>query len=149
VKSATAMLARAPLDSITGYLPYASDQTRPQDIGHQLWTTTFIDTLRGGRQALDALLRGQLWRVQAQRFRDYSVASAMGGIALLDCRYATDPLVLDYAGSTAGGRPYAFKALAVQARNVAKQCFTPSGDAVSAPAHNAPPAHGLQQPNLG
>lgn len=150
VADATALLASTPLDPATGYLPYSSAQTRPQDIGHQLWTAVSIDTLRGSRDALDAMLGGPLWRVQAARFRDYNVASAMSGIALFDCRYATDALVLRYAASTARGNPYAYKALAAQAREVAGRCFTASGSSSThrMTARGVAPS-GLVQPNLG
>jgi len=147
---AVSMLTVARTDPTTGYLPYSSTQTRPQDIGHQLWTASSIDTLRGNRAAIDAMLAGPLWRVQAQRFRDYNVASAMSGIALFDCRYATDPLVLEFAASTARGNPYAFKALAAQARDVAGRCFTPSGALTSGQAQaRSLRAPALLQPDLG
>jgi hypothetical protein len=127
VARVTSVLDTVRPDPVTGYLPYSSAQTRPQDIGHQLWTSLSIDDLRGGSAAVTTMIDGPLWRVQARRFRDYNVASAMSGIALVDCRYATDRTVLTYAGGTARGDPYAFKALAAQSRQVATQCFTASG----------------------
>jgi hypothetical protein len=144
------MLAAARTDPATGYLPYSSAQSGPQDIGHQLWTASSIDVLRGGRAAVDAMLAGSLWRAQARRFRDYNVASAMSGISLFDCRYATDPLVLQFADSTARGNPYAFKAMAAQARDVAARCFTPSGVVTSGRARaSTVQAPVIVQPNLG
>jgi hypothetical protein len=110
-------------DPATGYFPYSSAQTLPQDIGHQLWTAQAIDDLRGTRDAMTTMISKPLWRLQTARHRDIGVASAMSGIALFDCRYATDPFVLAYAGSARGGTPYAYKALANQARAVLSRCF--------------------------
>jgi hypothetical protein len=128
---ATSVLQTVHVDPSTGYLPYSSSQTRPQDIGHQLWTSLSIDALTGGSDAMTAMVNGPLWRDQARRFRDYNVASAMGGIALADCRFATDRTVLTYADSTARGTPYVFRALAAQARQVAAVCFATSSRAPS------------------
>lgn len=151
--TALSMLADYPPDPKTGYFPYSAAQDRPQDLSHQLWTALAIDGLRGGRQALDAMLAGSLWREQAKRFHDANVASALGRIALSDCRYATDPLVLRYASSTTGGSPYLFKALAIQARQVIDRCFTGSGTTskrgTGASATSGSSTSGLLLPNLG
>jgi hypothetical protein len=148
VSAVVSTLAVARIDPVTGYLPYMAGDTRPQDIGHQLWTALSIDALRGNRQAFDAMLAGSLWRQQVERSHDYNVASAVGGIALLDCRYATDPVVLRYAGSTDGGHPYAFKALAVQAHQVVDTCFAPSGGSTPG-ATPAVPGALVAQPGFG
>lgn len=153
--TALSMLADYPPDPKTGYFPYTAAQDRPQDLSHQLWTALAIDSLRGGgRQALDAMLAGSLWREQAERFHDANVASALGRIALSDCRYATDPLVLRYASSTTGGSPYMFKTLAIQARQVINSCFAASGTtSTPGPRGSATsgsrPTSGLVPPNLG
>jgi hypothetical protein len=145
VADALTMLATITPDPATGYLPYASNRTEPQDIGHQLWTATSIDYLRGDKAALTEMVRKPFWRQQARRFRDYNVASAMSGIALFDCRYATDPLILAHAASMTNGNPYAYKALAAQAREVLARCFPPSGQ--MRPLLRDP--LGVVQPGLG
>jgi hypothetical protein len=142
VARATSVLARVAPDPVTGYLPYSSAQTRPQDIGPQLWTSVSIDYLRGTPDAIATMITRPFWRAQAKRFRDYNVASAMSGIALVDCRYATDRTVLAYAGATARGNPYAFKALAAQAREVTQTCFTTSAGTARVRARSLPGATG-------
>jgi hypothetical protein len=121
----TSWLTVLPQNPVTGYWPYSSAGGGPQDIGHQLWTAAAVDDLRGGHDAVALMIRGPLWRQQARTFHDYNVASAMSGIALLDCRYATDATVLRYAGSTDRGTPYVFKALAGAALRVVRTCLTP------------------------
>ena len=135
VATATSVLATLTPDPDSGYLPYTSAQTLPQDLGHQLWTATSIDYLRGNRAARTEMLSKPLWRLQAVRAHDYNAASALGAIALFDCQYATDPFVLAYAASTSRGNPYAYKALAGQARDVLKYCFASSGSGHAA-VHN-------------
>ncbi|MDQ1288517.1 MAG: hypothetical protein QG622_2082 [Actinomycetota bacterium] len=149
ISSVTSVLVTLRADPRTGYLPYSSAQTAPQDIGHQLWTANAIDYLRGDRTFLTVMVRKQFWRVQAGRSHDHVVASAMSGIALFDCRYATDPLVLTHASATHGGTPYAFKALATQARTVLGRCFGVPGDQGTSGATSLPADLGLLQPDLG
>jgi hypothetical protein len=120
---ATGWLAVLPQNPRTGYWPYSSAGGGPQDIGHQLWTAAAVDNLLGTHDAMALTVAGPLWRSQARMFHDYNVASAMSGIALFDCRYALDPDVLRFAGSTLRGNPYAHKALASQARAVVRRCF--------------------------
>jgi hypothetical protein len=112
-------------DPVTGYWPYSSAGGPPQDISHQLWTATAVDHLRGTRVAVPLMLSRPLWRAQARRMHDSTVASAMAAIAGYDCRYATDPTVLAYSRSTEHGSPFLFKALATQARVVLHGCFPP------------------------
>jgi hypothetical protein len=107
----------------TGYWPYSSAGGGPQDIGHQLWTATAIDYLTGTSATVKLMLSKSLWRSQAATFHDSNVAASMSGIALLDCRYATDRTILRYAGSTDRGKPYAFKAMSAQAKRVVQRCF--------------------------
>jgi hypothetical protein len=84
VTAAASALATASPVPVAGYLPYSTAQTAPQDISHQLWTATSIDYLRDNRDAPTLMVRGPLWRAQARRFRDYGVASALGGHSLFD-----------------------------------------------------------------
>jgi hypothetical protein len=122
---AVSWLGVARADPATGYWPYSSAGGAPQDLGHQWWTASAVDNLTGTHDALSLMIRRPLWRVQARAVHDAAVAATMAGIARFDCRYATDPTVLAYALSTAGGTPYLFKALAVQDRIVLHGCFTP------------------------
>jgi hypothetical protein len=116
-------LIRLPQNPDTGYWAYSSAGGGPQDIGHQLWTATAIDYLTGNSNTSKLMLSKSLWRAQAAVFHDSNVAASMSGIALLDCRYATDPTILTYAASTDRGKPYAFKAMSAQAKRVVQRCF--------------------------
>jgi len=122
-RTALTWLGRLPVDASSGYWSYSSAGGGPQDLGHQLWTALSVDYLTGGRVSVTAMLARSLWRVQARRSHDYAVASSMGTIALSDCRYATDPTVLTYAGSLERGMPYAYKVLGAQAVRVGEVCF--------------------------
>jgi hypothetical protein len=127
-RSALTWLPLLPQNPATGYWAYSSAGGGPQDIGHQLWTATAIDYLTGSSETLKLMLSKSLWRSQAAVFHDLNVAASMSGIALLDCRYATDPTVLTYAGSTDRGQPYAFKAMSAQAKRVVQRCFPAAAD---------------------
>jgi hypothetical protein len=122
-RAALTWLPRLAQNPTTGYWAYSSAGGGPQDIGHQLWTATAVDYLNGNNAALTFMLGRQLWRTQAARFHDYNVAASMSGIALINCRYATDPTVLAYAGVTTRGAPYAIKAMSAQASQVVHRCF--------------------------
>jgi hypothetical protein len=109
----------------TGYWAYSSSGGGPQDLSHQLWTAQAVDSLRGTRDATTAMLSRPLWRVQARRFHDDSVAAAMSSIALFDCHYATDGTVLQYAHPSQA-RAFVAKSIAAQARLVVGTCFVPT-----------------------
>jgi hypothetical protein len=128
-KVATSWLGVLKQNPATGYWAYSSAGGGPQDIGHQLWTASAVDSLLGNHEAMSMMLARPLWRIQARVFHDSNVASAMSAIAQFDCRYATDPTILRYAQSTQRGAPYALKALATAARVVVSSCF--SSDRVS------------------
>ena len=131
-RSALTWLPKLAQNPTTGYWAYSSAGGGPQDIGHQLWTATAVDYLNGNNATLTFMLSRQLWRTQAATFHDYNVAASMSGIALLDCRYATDPTVLAYSGVTTRAAPYALKAMSARADQVVQRCFAAPGT-VSAP----------------
>ncbi|HEY6795857.1 MAG TPA: hypothetical protein VI248_14350 [Kineosporiaceae bacterium] len=129
-RTALSWLDDAPPDATTGYWPYSSAGGAPQDLGHQLWTAAAVDSLRGTHQAMTLMLSRSLWRTQARVAHNTGVASAMGSIALFDCRLARDATVLRYALPTAPGASYTVKALAAQASAVLRTCFpTPRSSA--------------------
>jgi hypothetical protein len=127
VRAAISWLTILPQNPVTGFWPYSSAGGGAQDLNHQLWTASAVDDLVGNHDALVATISKGYWRVQAKSLHDYGVAGAMSAIALFDCHYATDPVVLQYAGSTLNGNPYVFRALAVQAREVLRQCLGTAG----------------------
>ena len=141
---ATSWLAVLPQNPATGYWAYSAAGGAPQDLGHQLWTATAVDSLLGSSDATALMLDRSLWRRQAERFHDQSVAAALGVITLRDCRYGTDPTVLRYAGSTADGSPYTLKVIGARARTVLATCFGTErvGTLGTGPAPGAAPAVG-------
>ncbi len=110
----------------TGYWPYSANNTRPQDLSHQVYTAVSVDTLVPRFGALNQMMRTPWWAQPRPELRsDGVIGSSMIAVAQADCRFARWPGVIAGAKRMVGASTEAFTQLSAAnaSRAVLQRCF--------------------------